>query len=378
MFREAKPSPAPLLSAEAAWTVTLAVPPSAAGAMDGDRLYIPLRQELLVAIDRETGRLAWTRAIETTAPVAVGGGSLFVVSGSTIRALDGSTGDTRWSTPIDGAITAPLTSYGDWLIAVLEPGDVLALRAVDGRPLWRRPVGATSAHPATPGVATAGAPHALYLSLSDGRVIALALESGEPLWEHKLPGILSPPAVGEDRVFVGSTDNFLYALDAESGRQAWKWRNGGDVIGAAVDGNVVYFASLDNMVRAVNRGNGNQRWRKPTGTRPVLPPHAFRGIVVLPGLMPAITVFVGETGAVMGTHAAKGDLAGPPLVDPAPKPFHVAFVTITREGVVEAFRPTAMMFREEKPGPVTALPGRALGRERIDSTPNSTTPNTQP
>lgn len=378
MFREAKPSPTPLLAAEAAWTLTLAVPPSAAGAMDSDRLYIPLRKEMLVAIDRETGRLVWTRAIDTAAPVAVGGGSLFVVTGSTIHALDASTGDTRWSTPLEGTITAPLLSYGDWLIAIIEPGEVLALGAADGRLMWRRPVGAASSHPASASQATPAAPHALYLSLLDGRVVALALESGEPLWETKLPGILSPPAVGEDRVFIGSTDNFFYALDAESGREVWKWRNGGDVIGAAVDADIVYFASLDNMVRAVNRGNGNQRWRKPTGTRPVLPPRAFRGIVVMPGLMPAITVFVGETGAVMGTHAAKGDLAGPPLVDPAPKPFQVAFVTITREGVVEAFRPTAMMFRETAPVSMKVLPGRALGRERIDSTPNSPTPNTQP
>jgi hypothetical protein len=98
----------------------------------------------------------------------------------------------------------------------------------------------------------------------------------------------------------------------------------------------------------------------------VLPPHAFRGVVVVPGLMPAMTVFVAETGAVMGTHAAPGDLAGPPLVDPAVKPLRVAFLTVTREGVVEAFRPAGLMFRETSAAPVSALPGRALGRERIE------------
>ena len=35
---------------------------------------------------------------------------------------------------------------------------------------------------------------------------------------------------------------------------------------------------------------------------------AFAGIVVVPGLMPAITAFVGKTGEVMGTQAAAGDL----------------------------------------------------------------------
>ena len=126
----------------------------------------------------------------------------------------------------------------------------------------------------------------------------------------------------------------------------------------------MYFASLDNMIRAVNRGNGNQRWQKSTGTRPVFPPRALSGIVVLPGLMPAVTVFVGKTGAVMGTHAA-GNLVGAPLVDPVLKPFRVALVTITREGVVEALRPAGVVFREAALTPLPAFPGRRIARERL-------------
>ena len=327
--------------------------------MDQDRIYIPLRQDLLIALNRETGLLDWIRTIDIASPVVVGSASLFVTSRSMIRALDAATGEDLWSVPVEPAVTAPLVWDSGWLIAIVEPGEVLAFRAADGALMWRRSVGAPSPHPAVP-----GGENALYFSLADGRVVALGLERGEPLWEQQLPGTLSEPAVARDRVFVGSTDNFFYAFDADSGSLAWKWRNGGDVIGAAADGDVVYFASLDNVIRAVNRGNGNQRWLKSTGTRPVLPPRAFGGIVVLPGLMPAVTVFVGETGAVMGTYAA-GDLVGAPLVDSVLKPFRVALVTITREGVVEALRPIGVMFREAALVPVTALPGRPLPRERI-------------
>ena len=359
MWRKAKPAPAPLVGVEPAWTLTLPMAPSAAGAMDDRRIYIPLRQDLLVALDRETGLLDWTRAIEITSPVVVGGARVFVVSRDTVRALDAATGEDVWSAPVDTAVTAPLAWDSGWLIAVVEPGEVLAFRAADGAIIWRRSLGAASSHPAVP-----GGPAALYFSLTDSRVVALALETGERLWEQALTGTISEPAVAKDRVFVGSTDNFFYAFDDDSGRLEWKWRNGGDVIGAAADGDVVYFASLDNIIRAVNRGNGNQRWKKPTGTRPVLPPRAFGGIVVLPGLMPAMTVFVGETGEVMGTHAAAGNLVGAPLVDPVLKPSRVALVTITREGVVEALRPAGVMFREAALVPIATMPGRALARER--------------
>ena len=269
-------------------------------------------------------------------------------------------GTDRWAVPVDGEIMAPLAWTAGSLLAVAAPGDVLALGASDGHVLWRRSLGAGTTHPAVP-----GGDAALYFSLADGRLIALAAATGEPLWEQRVAGTISAPAVARDRVFVGSTDNFFYAFDDDSGRPEWKWRNGGDVIGAAADGDVVYFASLDNIIRAVNRGNGNQRWKKPTGTRPVAPPRAFGGIVVLPGLMPAITVFVGQTGAVQGTQAAAGDLVGPPLIDSAPKPFRVSLVSITREGVVEALRPARLMFREALLVPLTALPGRTVARERL-------------
>lgn len=360
-FRETKNPPVPLLAAEVAWTVKLGIPPAAPGALDTDRVYIPLRENMLVAIERETGLLAWMRDIDTAASIAIGSGSVFIASARSIHAIDAASGADRWSIPLDAAPTAPLVWDSGWLLTIVEPGEARAFHALDGRLMWRRPLGAAAPHPPVP-----GGERAVYLSLADSRVMAIALDTGEPLWERQLAGMLSPPAAAKDRVFVGSTDNFFYALDAADGSIRWQWRNGGDVIGAAVDGDVVYFASLDNIIRAVNRGNGNQRWRKATGTRPVLPPSAFRGVVVLPGLAPGLSVFVGETGAVMGTYQPKGDLLGPPLLDPAPKPFQVAVITITREGMVEALRPAALMLREEKPVTPTALPGRALGRERVE------------
>ena len=309
---------------------------------------------------RETGVLEWSRPIETAVPLLAADGSLYFVQSGRIHAISAHDGAERWSVAVEGEITAPLAWDNGWLFAVAAPGEAVAFRAADGHLVWRRALGAASSHPAVPGDEAR-----VYFSLADSRLVALAGATGEPLWQQQLTGTLSVPAAARDRVFVGSTDNFLYAFDADSGRPEWKWRNGGDVIGAAVDGDVVYFASLDNIIRAVNRGNGNQRWKKPTGTRPTGPPVAFGGVVVLPGLMPAVTVFVGRTGEVMGTQAAGGDLVGPPLVDAAPRPFRVSLVSITREGVVEAVRPAGLMFRETALLPVTALPGRPVARERI-------------
>jgi outer membrane protein assembly factor BamB len=358
-WRDRKPLPAPLLPGEVAWTRALPGGAAAAGAMDGQRVYVPLRDEALVALNRETGMTEWSRAIQAVAAPVVGDGRLYVATAAAVRAVDSSDGQDRWSTALEGAVTAALVWDTGWLLVITEPGEVLALRAADGVVMWRRPVGARSAYP----VVSSG-DGALYLSLADSRLIALNLETGELMWEQQLSGTLSEPGAARDRVFVGSTDNFLYAFD-RNGSFQWKWRNGGDVIGVATEDDVVYVASLDNIIRAVNRGNGNQRWKKPTGTRPTAPPRAFGGTVLLVGIKPAVTTFVGETGEAQGTFVAGGELVGPPLIETALKPFRVGLVTITREGVVEALRPLGMIFRESALPAMPVLPGRTLARDLL-------------
>src|SRR5687767_6577052 len=96
-WRDAKPTPVRLVGTEAAWTVTLPAPPSAPGALDDRRVYIPLRSNLLVALDRETGVLAWSRAIETASPLLAADNSLYVVAGERIHALNVLDGADRWS-----------------------------------------------------------------------------------------------------------------------------------------------------------------------------------------------------------------------------------------------------------------------------------------
>lgn len=339
--------------------------------MDDAHVYVPLRDTGVAAFDRETGKLAWFRPLASSFPPVAHDGTVFVATAAGLEALDAATGADRWTVPLSTPVAAPLLWDTGWLIAIVEPSDVVAFRASDLRIIWRRPLGARSSYAAVP-----GGNGALFFSLVDGRVIALALADGTPLWERKLPGTLSEPAVSEDRVFVGSTDNAFYALDPEDGALEWRWRGGGDVIGAAADGDSVYFASLDNVIRAVNRGNGNQRWKKETGTRPILPPLAFNGLVALPGLSPAMTVFLGKTGVVQGTYVAPGNLIGPPLIDTALKPFSVTFVAITRDGVVEASRSTGLIFRELAAVPLPVLPGRTLLRERLESPPDSTSTTT--
>jgi outer membrane protein assembly factor BamB len=352
-----KLAPPALLPADLAWQLVLPAGPSAAGALDDERVYIPLDTDQIAAYARETGRLVWMRDIETAWPPVSDGDTVYVVASDEVHALDAATGETRWRAPIVRKAMAPMTIAGGMLVVLMAPDEVIAFRRSDGTPLWASSLGGTADT-----FAAAGG-DALYVTGSKGRVIALNLTDGKPIWEQMLPPTISRPAVGPGRVFVGSTDNFFYALDADDGKLAWKWRSGGDVIGAASTKEVVYFASLDNVLRAVNRGNGNQRWRKSTPTRPIAPPRIVGEEVLLIGLSPSLSTFDMKTGNPVNSYAAPGELEGEPLIDPDLRPFRVALVIITRDGRVVALRPQSTAFREAPAVPLTVLPGKPLTRE---------------
>lgn len=335
--------------------------------MDADRVYIPIQPEEIQALDRATGAKVWKRNIESARPPVLHDDVLFVAASDEIHALDPATGGQKWRTSFEKPMISPLVSSGEILVAVFDPGDVIAFAADDGRTVWTRALGAASRHaPVSDGTR-------LFFALDDSRIVALAVADGARAWELKLDGMLSQPSVARDRVFVGSTNNSLYALDNEKGRLAWRWRSGGDVVGESAGlKDRIYYASLDNVLRAVNRGSGNQQWIRQIATRPVLPPRTLGGepdyeeIVVLVGVTSEIDAFVAKDGLPAGIYVPPSDLLGAPLIDPELKPYRVAMVVITRDGRAIGLRPTAMNLPEPANTPFTTeLPGRRLERERV-------------
>jgi len=348
--------PAPLFPAEALWTLTLTVLPSAGGAIDGERAYIPLQNGELAAFDRETGAVLWTSRADTRLPPLVTGGVVVVAGADTVVGLDARTGLVRWTRPAVAAAAAPVGAPGGAILATTD-GRVLLVATDSGGVRWDQAVEGVATHPAAVGDGV------VVVTTGSARVVALDVATGARRWTRTFEGTLSQPAVGRDRVFVGSTTNLFFALRPSSGEEVWRWRLGGDVMGADVDEDFVYVSSLDNILRAFNRGNGNQRWKKALETRPAAPPIAVDGVVVSAGVAPRVDAYIGNTGTGQGTHQAAGDLEGVPLVDRVLRPYRSAMIVVTRDGRVSSLRPVGMMMREPQTSPLTDLPGRRLPRE---------------
>jgi len=369
--RSNKPLPAPLLPAEAAWAVVLPSPASAAGALDAERVYIPLQAGQLVALNRETGVTEWSLELASSWAPMIRDGVLYTTTTREVMALRAATGDPLWRVSLDADLMGAPALQGDSVVVLLKPDQLRSVRLSDGSEVWRRTIPAPSASAAM-AVDTSG-----VVVASGNRVSRFASTDGQLEWERELGGVLSSPAVSGDRVFVGSTDNYLYSLDTHTGRIVWRYGTGGDVVGATADARFVYVAALDNLLRALRRGSGNQVWKRDLSTRTIAPPSTFGNVVVVSGNNPALAAFNATTGDPIDKFELAADVQGIPLVD-ALVPFRVAMIVITRDGRAIGLRSIRMMFREPPLAPLQALPGRPLNREPFSlSTSQSPAPNSQ-
>jgi outer membrane protein assembly factor BamB len=346
----------PLFPLRVRWSVDLGNDPAAGPAADQSRVFLPLADGALVAVDALSGQVAWRVADVPTRLVPVADqGRVHVVGERVLTTLDAATGDLLWTRPLPATVSAPLVARGGWVVVPLDTADVLAVRADDGTVVWQR------TYPTA--VVAPGAINGdrLYLPGADSRVRAVHLIDGQPLWEQAIGGaVLAVSPLGA-RVYVGGKDNFFYCLDERSGRVLWRWRTGADLIGAAqADDRRVYFTSLDTLLRALDRRNGAQRWRRPLPWRPLSGPLLVGNTVVVTGLALDLRGFSAETGEPAGEFALSPDrlevLEGVPQVfrrDTLPGDFLIVAVADGRVLAIEHAFGLAV-------SPLTDLPGEPM------------------
>jgi outer membrane protein assembly factor BamB len=109
-------------------------------------------------------------------------------------------------------------------------GTVRALRAEDGRRVWRTDIGAEIAA----GVGTDGR----YTSVvTRGNEVVALDDKGTELWRKRVPSaVVSAPFVAGERIFVMTVDRVVHAFDAQDGRRLWVYQKAGDPLTLAQPG----------------------------------------------------------------------------------------------------------------------------------------------
>jgi outer membrane protein assembly factor BamB len=247
-------------------------------------------------------------------PIVAKGTLYFQDKNASFYALNADTGKVEWHKDI-GTLGAasPAYSHGTVYAVTLGPGQALAMRAKDGKVLWRVPLaGRSETSPLVVGrnvivgsesgtvyaldrkvgkiawqVSTDGAvmgglafhDGVLFGANYAGQVFALKASSGASVWQSSTQGlsfgrggpVYSTPAVAFGRVYLGSIDGRVYSFDEDSGELLWSHSTGDWVYAAPAVADTkrgdptVYVGSKDQNFYALDAETGDVRWQKDLG-----------------------------------------------------------------------------------------------------------------
>ena len=167
----------------------------------------------------------------------------------------------------DGRIlSTPVMARGR-VFAMDALGEVVALAADSGRPLWSFDPTPDDEDEGGFGGGLAHSAGRLFATTGYGEVIALDPETGDVVWRVR-PGVpfRSGPVVADKRVFAISFDNRLWVFDGHDGQSLWSHagitETAGLVGGAspAVAGDIVLVPYSSGEIAALRVENGRTIW----------------------------------------------------------------------------------------------------------------------
>ena len=202
-------------------------------AVSGGRVYVSTGYRAVRALDAATGAVVWSRTVETPVHGAptVAGGRVFVVDvDDQMLAFDAASGLPAWSYR---GITEPARTLrasspavtAETVIAPFASGEVVALRASNGQPLWQQVLSRTSRTSALSEIRDiAGRPvisrGIVYAVSHSGLLSAMDIRSGGPRWQLPIAGVNAPLPVG-DVVYVVSKTGELVVVNRDTGQVYW-------------------------------------------------------------------------------------------------------------------------------------------------------------
>jgi outer membrane protein assembly factor BamB len=208
----------------------------------------------VVALNSATGAMRWFRSLPApseSSPMLADGKLFFGTQSGLVYALDVRNGHVLWTYQAPGSVKASPTLTDGLLYFGDYSGHVQAISEQTGQRIWISGSGGALFGNGT-FYSTAAADYGrVFLGNTDGRVYAYDAFTGELDWAvqtgdyvYSSPAITSAPGLGPT-VYVGSYSGVFYAINARSGRVSWRFDAHGRISGSAtIIGRTVYFADL--------------------------------------------------------------------------------------------------------------------------------------
>lgn len=272
------------LDGDLVWSRDTGAPVLVRPTVTNDRVFLTNVDDLGVALDADTGELAWryqrppdpTRDAELrlyAAPAAVPVGELVLLgfSDGSVVALDQQGGDLQWERRVGEGIYPDIVAapaiYGSDILAsgYLQP--LVAIDIGSHNVRWRLEHGAA----AEPLVTEDGL---ILHPGTDGVLRAITALTGAVRWEwdSATSGALTTPILTDAGLVVGSSAGSVYLIDPDSGEETWRYRGSelleGISASPAVDGRQLVFVSNSGILYSMLSPRGVAREQRGAGGAP--------------------------------------------------------------------------------------------------------------
>ncbi len=238
-------------------------------AYDNAKIFVTTGFGGIFALDAQTGEILWKNYEKTPIRIAptVGGGKVFVQTiENVLVAYSQSTGKEVWrymaaneETVLVGGASPAYDESQDILIAGFSNGEVRAIKASTGSPLWgdflaggyrNNILSEINAIRANPVIGN----NTVYVA-SSNIITAIELRTGQRLWEREF-GTDNQPWIAGKILYVLTDISHLLAMDAESGKILWDTKvPAGEKVSEAVGVTYAGPILLNNRI-LVNTSNG--------------------------------------------------------------------------------------------------------------------------
>ena len=234
----------------------------------GDAVYVGNLSGEFFCLDANTGEVRWKfkcdNSIYGSANWAENpeGQRTRVMVGSydnRLYCFDAETGKLEWSYETDNYINGAPSTDGNRIVFGGCDELLHILSVADGTKIGE--VWAGSYIPGSAALADGRA----YLGHYDSKLVCIDLMEKRIVWEYfdndDPDAFFSSPAVGTDRVLIGSRNDSLHCVDRKTGGKIWTFRTRDDIDSSPViSGEKVIVGSLDGRLYIVDLNNGKELW----------------------------------------------------------------------------------------------------------------------
>ncbi|WP_372840881.1 PQQ-binding-like beta-propeller repeat protein [Phaeovulum sp.] len=262
---------------------------------------------------------------------------VFVTTGfGELIALDAASGAIVWRQRFDAGIGGAPTVYNNIVYVVARDASGWAIRADDGKLVWRLP-----GTPASSGVTGVSAPavnaQLAIFPFASGEMIAVLRQRGYQLWSATVGGerlgrayaivsdLTGDPVIVGNRVYAGSSAGRAVAIDMAKGERIWTANEGANGPMQVV-GDAVFLVSDEAQLVRLDAATGRPVWavdmpyflaEKPKKFQEI---HVHYGPVLAGGRLfvassdELLRVFDPASGAMIGSAEIPGGAASAPVV----------------------------------------------------------------